>query len=314
MRSKLWQGDTAQRLCKDYQDGAGIRELGRKYHVSHIMIHNTLINMGVSICPTGRRPRVKINKDELLELYWGKLLSAVEIAKLFGCHEGNIRGLMRKYDISRRSASEKQLLRYKNKPDEGRIHPNLEITENMAYILGVMEGDGYAYRNHSNYIIGLGVTSEKFAKSFFDALKKIGLNPHMGYKNVKKYNPNAKDQFSVTSNSKRFYSWHKQLSIQQIQNILERNQKYMRAFVRGFYESEGTLSMGKYWRTKIYNSNEERISLAGKAIKSLGFNYAIRSHQRPNRKCEYVLEILGGTDQVKHFIHTIKPCIKDGGG
>ncbi len=312
MRSKLWQGNAAQKLCKDYQGGAGIRELGRKYHASSNTIHRILRLKEINIRPTGRNPKYGWKKEELEDLYLNKKLTATEIGNMKGVSEHALRLWLYKYSIPLRTRSDYQGLRYYERLQEGRIHPNLRMNKNLTYILGVLLGDGYAYKNNYNYKIGLSVSNMIFAKSFAGAITKIGLHPHIYQRRISQKNPNWHDQYSVTTSCKIFYVWYKKLSPRDILTKIRDHKSFIVAFLRGFYESEGTLAK-KYSKITLFNSNPDRITLVRNLLHELNFKTTLTSIKRPNKKEEFRLYVLGGKVAGDRFLKTIKPCIKGSG-
>ena len=254
-------------------------------------------------------------KNQLQELYIDKGLSAIKIGKMFGRNEATIRYHLKKFKIQMRS------------PETGFIHPNLEVNENLAYILGVIFGDGCVTKN--KHRIFLNTTSETFAKSFGHALKKIGLHPcfymvKLSGKNVKprfytiyqEINPKYKDAFYVVAASKAFYIWFKSLTLNNLQKLLM-EMDCIKGFLRGFYESEGSIShkTKNAWQIVIYNTNIQLIKIVQEFLTRLGFSHSLRIIRPKNKrlKNEYSVYILGGTKEVMRFVREVNPCIKTGG-
>lgn len=82
----------------------------------------------------------------------------------------------------------------------GFTQPKLTPSSSLAYILGVIMGDGYisVYKRKegTHYKIGLNVKEKKFALEFLSELKQIGLNPNICF--------DSKSFYRVTSNNKVF--------------------------------------------------------------------------------------------------------------
>ena len=251
-------------------------------------------------------------ENELRTLYWDKELSTVEIGEKFGYTARNVGYYMRKFGISRRSNSEAHQLGFRKKPHPGCIHPNLEFNENMAYILGVLFGDGNVNKNGSQYRIQLNNTRKSFAESFAKALRLIGLHPCFYTVKLSKKDPKHSDVLCVVATSKMFYNWFKGLTLIDVRRLLIRDIKYTKGFLRGFYESEGTLQhrTKNCWRIRIYNSNVKILNIIQNLLTYLGFNHSFHQSKRKKTKDEYSVDILGGTKETFRFLSEVNPCIK----
>jgi uncharacterized protein YjcR len=86
---------------------------------------------------------MKISKEELIDLYIKRKLGSPAIAKKFGVSKQTILYWLRRYGIPRRAQSEAQ-----------RIWLN-ENKVMLAYVLGVVFGDGYS-RQRKKVIMKLG--------------------------------------------------------------------------------------------------------------------------------------------------------------
>lgn len=247
----------------------------------------------------------------LTKAYWKNELSCVEIAKEKGCDESLVRYYMDKFHIHKRSRSEVARLNAKKYPDANiKLHPNLDFSENLAYILGVLKGDGWVSKNNWNYRIGLSTTETNFVESFAQSLKQIGLKPAI---NLRKFpDPNHRNQHCLEANSKEFYDWYKSLSLNDIRILINENTEYAIAFLRGFYESEGNISKASKnsYRLAIYNSDKELIEFVKQLIENLKIPTSLYSTKRNGKKREYTIRILGRTQNIKRFLSLTNPIIK----
>uniref|UniRef100_A0A6M3Y1T4 Putative homing endonuclease n=1 Tax=viral metagenome TaxID=1070528 RepID=A0A6M3Y1T4_9ZZZZ len=193
--------------------------------------------------------------------------------------------------------------------------PNLEMTSDLAYILGVLFGDGYT---GGNGVIALRVADKKFAESFRDALRVIGL-PAKIYERPPEY-VGCKPMYRAEVCSVVFAKWLKSRGLEEIgEMILNKGKDHIVAFIRGFYESEGSIydesiRYGKYNKISITmsNSNYELISLVGLLVNSLGYNVDIRNRKTSDgRLPHYVLRLLGSSDVKYKFLEEVNPCIKN---
>ena len=309
MRSRLRDGLIVNKLCEDYKRGLGIIVLAKKYHASTNTVHNVLCKRNVAIKPTGRQQKIKITQEKLNSLYWENKLSATEIGKKYNCTEAGIRHIMYKYNIPRRSASEKLKLKYSKTPMKGRINPKINMNENLAYILGVVYGDGYIIKSNYNYNVCLAVTKLKFAEEFYRALEKVGLHPCLYTKQVAYRYPNRNNQFCVQASSKKFYLWFKKITLYNLRKVLIKRPSWIKGFLKGFYESEGTRN--KYGRITIYNSNIKLIKLVNILLRNLRFRTStLKICRKIPKGIEYTITIIGGRKEYSRFIKEIRPVIK----
>jgi len=179
----------------------------------------------------------------------------------------------------------------------------LEPSRTLAYVLGVLKGDGsvivrrVSERGHE-YRIKLDVHSAELANSFYNALRELGLSPRI-YR--------LKKSWYVRAFSKEFVLWYKKSSEHELWKYIN---GYEREFVRGFYEAEGSISRHSKagLRIRIVNNNTAILKLIKRHLKnSLNINPLLYPHS--NGKA-YVLEIYGMGD-VGKFLDWIKPCIKN---
>jgi len=247
-----------------------------------------------------------LNREELCELYLNQGFSTYEIGKLKSKRPDYIWYQLRRFGIPTRNYSESLKLRHKKYPPR-LISPNLEINSNMAYLFGVLLGDGWTRydEDKATYSSNLKVTEIPFAKEFFNALKKIGLRPRIYF--IEPSSPNHKVQFHVQGCSKIFSKWFKNLTLMNIEKLLE-TPLLIKKFLKGFYESEG----GYHGNIEFWNTNFQLILLVQRFLKSLGFETSLHYRKRLNErwKQEHHLRILGGRNEAIRFLIEMQPCIK----
>jgi intein-encoded DNA endonuclease-like protein len=170
-----------------------------------------------------------------------------------------------------------------------------------------MLGDGFVHKN----IVGLTCKDEAFARSFYECLEKMGLNPTIWFGNVHK----GEKYWHVAGYSSFLVKWFKRLSLSDIESFLGDNLALIKAFVRGFYESEGCYSINEKKRDfciKAYNSDFGKINLFVRLVKKLGFQCSVYRYRYEGRgKSEYSIRI-GRKSIVKRFLEVVNPCIKIG--
>jgi len=258
--------------------------------------------MGVNKVPLARR--CFLSKEEFEHLYWEEGLSTIRIAQKIGVSDRTIRHWMEKLSVKRRT--KKEAMRNAAKKGFLSKHPNLELSPTLSYVLGVLKGDGYVYNyeGRRDHVIGLIVTKQKFAESFKRALEEIGLYTY-AY-SLKPQTPKRSKRYCVAACSKVFFGWYKSLMRENIEKMLDDYDNAI-AYIRGFYESEGSSDGKRYLR--FYNKSWDNIHILKKALEEIGFKYSIRTDSRSL----IILRVLGGFSEVKRFLETVKPAIKIGG-
>lgn len=234
---------------------------------------------------------------------------------------------MQQFGIPRRNLSEahigqtpwnkgKECPQLKGHPPTYLNKPNLDDELTLAYVLGVVEGDGCLYDDgDGEYIILLQVKDEHFAKSFYDALKKIGLKPTLSYKEP----PSWKNgKFCVRAWSKLLFEWLKE-RYSELDSWLN-NDELFKAYLRGFYESEGCLykqhiwNRGRkyeYYALSLSNTNKNIIDLITRKLQKLGFHPKVYEWKVESLKHKMAYSLrLHKQEEIKRCLEMIKPCIK----
>jgi len=188
----------------------------------------------------------------------------------------------------------------------------------VPYVLGVCKGDGSVCKaGRYHYRIQLQANEKRFVEEFARALKEIGLNPSR----VTSYINNAGNRtYRVKACSKAFYSWFLSLTSDDIKTFLVTKQAIGK-FIKGFYESEGSLTEAykNYHRIIMYNSKIENLDLAQSLLKKMKFKprlngpYTFLTHPPSGKTIEATIFQLhiNGNREVKRFLSIIKPCIKN---
>jgi len=253
--------------------------------------------------------RRNLDATELQALYYNQQLSQAEIAKRLHVSQNHISSQMKEYTIATRSLTEAQrvaVISGRKKINQ----PNLTPSEALVYVIGVLKGDGSVYLHKNGqgiaYEIGLGQTKREFAYSFQSALESLGLKARVDFRR-KRNGTRLIPYFRTTATSKIFYQWYKGLTIEEIRELLIANSVFIDAFLRGFYESEGCVSVHKNRvpELSIVNANASLADLSYELIRILGFNAKIHRYG----SMSYIR--LYGKEQVSNFLHRIKPCIKN---
>lgn len=204
-----------------------------------------------------------------------------------------------------------------------KIKPNLEINENLAYLLGAIKGDGNVSNNkkyfninmtksggswHKQYRFCFYNQNFDFLRNIYHSMKDIGLRPTI---------KNEAKVIAISACSKIMWEWYQELNLTKLELMLKQNMEYILAFLRGFYEAEGSY----YYETGIYkpfvsiiNCNFELISLINKLIFELGFSpklYKIKRGRTAFKKGYFYLIHIKKKNDAERFIEKIKPNIKN---
>lgn len=177
----------------------------------------------------------------------------------------------------------------------------------LAYLLGEIKGDGWIIwdQKRNAYGVALGSKEKKFADSFFQVVKDLGLHP--------KIYRHKDGMYRVRAYSKKLARWVQKIGLKEF--LSGRQAKI--AFLRGFYESEGSFSRnnhGKYekWMLSISNTDRELLGLARECLLELNLNFAsYLAHKARNEFQKDVWQIAtSNKGKIRNFLDLIRPCIK----
>jgi intein-encoded DNA endonuclease-like protein len=187
----------------------------------------------------------------------------------------------------------------------------MQPSEKLAYIIGVVLGDGTISRKDNR--IRLGVTDKAFAISFYNTLKDIGLNPTIWKDNKQKIN--WSDVWRVSVYNKNLHEFLKNLTIEKIKEIIDRQENAI-AFLKGFYESEGILLSTRF-HIFVVNTNVELINLVFTIFDRLNLRARIYGPYGPypartkQQKRSFYRIALHYKEDVNKFLKLVNPCIKN---
>ena len=179
------------------------------------------------------------------------------------------------------------------------IPKNLSLNEDLAYIFGVLAGDGYMdYSNKRKaYNFGLSATDKEFVDKFRQIISNY-FKINSSFEFQKSKNIKWKDKYITRLCSKeacdfinsfgyfKNYNW-------KIPNIIKNsNNKIKCAFIKGFFDSEGEIDK-KIGRVGASSMNLGGLKEIGDLLFSLGIRYTIikKKDNRPNTHQKYVLRI-----------------------
>jgi len=254
-----------------------------------------------------------IARKELERMYWQEGKSQQKIAKETGLLQARVHCLMVKFGIPRRSKSEASRW----------VEVNMNPSENLSYVLGVIKGDGCVCigENKGGHTWGRVILTQihpKFAESFENALKNLGFNSNTFIQ--KKSNCTQGFVYCTYGTSLRFARWYKQLSLEDIGEIIGDSADFIKGFIRGFYESEGYNSIRTNQRKNLvwtigFGNTDEKLSLFVLGLLSkLKFNfhfYADLHHVSEYSSKPYFMIYNSKKYENLRFINEIQPCFRN---
>jgi len=117
----------------------------------------------------------------------------------------------------------------------------------LAYLKGVMDGDGFVDDSNKNPRICLGVVNEGFAMRFSEALKAFGLIPRhteRTQKNVHKDHPRFR-KYNFTSHFFYVRTTCKPEFIKLVRQFLPKTKGEKKLYIKGLYDSDGSFNQKK---------------------------------------------------------------------
>lgn len=251
---------------------------------------------------------------------YGKILVS-EIAKKVNKTASSIRAkaneLKLKSDIPNSKETHRKIaLKFTKKLSKSSYLPS----QKLAYILGVLNGDGYL-TNDNNYVLGLGTIDKNFALYFKQIVEKWSKMGVGFYEEKDKFYKKG-IFYRVVLNSKKvnnflidFYiSQRQEKAIENIKKLLKNKRQLQIKFIKGFFDSEGYYSGN---RVGFSNTNNSLILLVKEYLNFLGINAKIyekkvRENTIRNRKfmSKKVYELnIQYKQGIINFFGIIKSCI-----
>ena len=261
------------------EEGLNTVQLAERYGLTGAGISYHLKKLGIEV----KNSRYKINEKigkEIIRLYVEEGLSSMDIAKKYNLCDSTVQRYLRKQGVIIRNPSEARKQKHKNML-------NLEPSESLAYVLGVIEGDGWVSSDSNGFknVIGLYVKDYDFILEFKKHLENIGFNSfHIDKKELSKKNSKHNDLYRLRVYSIYFSEWYYSLKkYDDYVKMFEDNECHMAAFLRGMFDSEGHVRVlfrktgGILTRTiKITNTDESLINLCGHFLNKLNIEYTTR--------------------------------------
>lgn len=152
------------------------------------------------------------------------------------------------------------------KPPTARWRP--KPSSELAYVIGVLMGDGTLCRHQHKYDIELKAMDKCFTQIFSKALSKTLGKPYRepewtGWRRG----------WKVYYSSKAFYTWYKKQNLKTLKPYIEHNKETVKNFLQGLYDSDG--SNYRCVRVELFNSNLELLIYVKHLLKKY-FNITAR--------------------------------------
>jgi intein-encoded DNA endonuclease-like protein len=162
--------------------------------------------------------------------------------------------IYRKYGVWINTSTISKWLRRVCTPYNGRRIPSLELlkpSEDLGYVIGVRLGDGYAREEGYDCIIGLQAKDKEFVEEFGRRLGNV-----LGREPIRPKFREGVGKYVAEADSKTLYELLKKpVDLKRIRKYIEHCPKCAAAFLRGLFDSEG--SIGKNGYIRLYNTNYE---------------------------------------------------------
>jgi intein-encoded DNA endonuclease-like protein len=173
-------------------------------------------------------------------------------------YRGIIEEVWRRYGVRISKSLISEWLRGVHSPYNGRRIPSLELlkpSEELAYVIGVVLGDGYPKMKRRvikgyNYVwIGLKARDREFVEGFGRCLAKV-----LGRRQIRPRYVKSSGRYVVEAESKTLYELlRKPVDLDRLKKYVEHCERCVAAFIRGFADSEGCVEKSGYIR--IYNTD-----------------------------------------------------------
>ena len=182
----------------------------------------------------------------------------------------------------------------------------------QAYLLGALKGDGwvnfyYYGPGRQHYLIQFFNSSRIFVDEVMDTLRVLKIKPRIG--SIRKSGWNVKPQIAVQGNNKPFVMWWLNLDYDSMREWLLEDGERCIAFLKGFYEADGTQDIQK---VRFANHDKRLLQVIKTILESLGFHPTLIGGPRKGRKKPEYTVTLNRKKERNRFLIMTKPCINGG--
>jgi transcriptional regulator with XRE-family HTH domain len=162
-----------------------------------------------------------------------------------------------------RAQSDELLDLLRRNAEENMVEVDFSLTDEVSYILGVLDGDGYTDNQGT---LGLEAKDQIFTEKFKKILNSVGFNPSSGRRRGKN---------TVWASSLNFTEWYEDLSDEEKLKWLKEEGSLWK-YVEGQYESDGNLHPSGSPRICSYDQKEKE--MVKKIFHSLGIEANIQQN------------------------------------
>jgi len=178
--------------------------------------------------------------------------------------------------------------------------------------LGALKGDGwvnfyYYGPRRQHYLIQFFNSKRVFVDEVMSALRALGIKPRIS--SIRRSGWNVLPQIAVQGNNKPFVMWWLNLDYESMKEWLLEDEKRGIAFLKGFYEADGSNSGN---RTGFFNHDKALLQVIKTILESLGFHPTLIGGPRKGKKKPEYSVNLNRKKERKRFLTMTKPCIKGG--
>lgn len=256
--------------------------------------HTNTVNSVDAKRTSSAKKGLKFTAEQLKRLHWIEGLSETEIGRRYGVSGAAIHWWVKKCGLVGRSKVASLLF---------------EPSPALSYLLGCILGDGCVYlRSDGRYTVRFAVCDKIFAEEFAKTARLLGLGCN-ALTRVKATERGHRDRWLACFYSKEFGEWYDNLGMK---GRLETALQFPSQFVRGFYESEGTIVRHRngleisMCDTHDNGSIIEAIkNVLPAGIEAKRYTFNSNSSDAPR----YVIGLYRQLD-VSRFLAWVMPCIK----
>ncbi len=188
-------------------------------------------------------------------------------------YRGIIEEIYRRYGVRISKLSISEWLRGVRSPYNGRRISSIELlesSEELAYVIGVVLGDGYAskkkrvIKGYNHVWIGLEAKDKEFVEEFARCLAKV-----LGRREIRPRYRRSSGSYVVEVESKTLYELlRKPVDLERLKKYIEHCERCVAAFLRGFADSEGCVDKNGY--ITIYNTDLRLLTYVKELLRRLG--------------------------------------------
>lgn len=244
----------------------------------------------------GRKRRY--TDGDIIDMYISGL-SQHEVAEKAEIGQTQVHRILDKNDIEVRSIC--------NSIDE------LKLSDKVlySYITSVLACDGSVFKSdtdkYTQYIVTLNAKDYDFVRQYAEKAREFGF--YVYTYEIEKEGDNVSNQLTAKSHHKEFYQHWKSLTPDDKMSICRSSREAKIQFLKGAYESEGSIWESPNLVVEISNEQDWVIECILESARDLGFDFGVKS-RKPTKSGYMEKAFLSTRSEVKRFIDTIDPCIK----